>query len=233
MRRRDRGSLLAGCAAAALVLLTGCSGTKEPPPPTPAQALQGARAKLDGAGTVAFTLRSERVPADAAGVSGAKGHGVMDTTKPRFSGTITGRIQGVSAEVGLIAIGDKAWMKFLSDRYAPVDLEQLGAPNPAALFVPGTGLSSLLADTADPKRGERSRLGSEVVQLYTGTVPGKDVERLFKIGDGTSPVAAVWGVTESGELRSGQLTGTFYGTGEQIYRVVLSDYGTPVEITAP
>jgi lipoprotein LprG len=228
MRRR---SLLA--VAGVAVALAGCSGDDETPSRPPAERLAAAKAAFDAAGTVALDLTSRDVPPRENGVTAAKGSGVIDPAEPRFGGTITGTIEGVAGTVDLICIGETAYLKFFTPDYVETDLDTLEAPNPALFFDPATGISSLLTEAAAPRSGGQTRAGSEVLDKVEGTLPGRRIEDLFHLGDGTGTFAVTFGLTPKDQLRTASLTGPFFPGTTATYVLTLTDYGKPVAVTRP
>lgn len=196
MRRR---SVLAAVPLV-LTLAAGCSAFEDAVPPE--EALETARTTFVESGTVAFDLKQSAIPKGRNGVSAANGSGVVDATTPKFQGQVTGVIGGNSAGVEIIAIDEDTWMSFFTQDFNPVDMADLGAPNPAEFFRTGSGVDQIIANTEDVTEGERTRDGDTVLQEYTGTVPKADIERLFGLGEGRDTFDVVYGIEpESGELR--------------------------------
>jgi lipoprotein LprG len=231
-----RRALSAAVAVAATALLgtAGCSGGSAAAPQVPpSQRLAAAKRVLDEARYVQLTLSSKDVPADVNGVTGATGVGVVSSTEPRFKGSITGTVKGIAGTVDLICIGDAAYMKFFTPDYVETDLATLGAPNPSVFFNPDKGVSTLLTDASDPAKGEQIRSGDEVLDRYTGTVPGSRIKQLFMLGDGTGTFTVTFGITAKDQLRTAVMTGAFFDTTTATYTLRLTSYGTAVEITRP
>ncbi|PRY58254.1 lipoprotein LprG [Knoellia remsis] len=231
MRRR---ALLAGVTVAAL-LVSGCSGGggADDAQADPKAALAAAKTAFDGAKFVNLTLTSSGVPQAENGVTGAQGVGEINPTEPKFKGTVTATIKGVGGSAEVITIGDDAWMKFFTPDYNPIDLSTLGAPNPSKFFDPGTGVSQLLVETANPTAGDKIRDGAVVVQQYSGTLPGARIKELFSLGDGTGEFRVTWGIGQDDTVQRAELTGPFFTGATSTYTLRLKDYGTPVEITRP
>lgn len=228
MRRR---SLLAAVPLV-LTLTAGCSAFEEATPPK--EALETARTTYVDSGTVAFDLKSSAIPKGRNGVSAASGSGIVDKTTPKFQGQVTGVIDGASAGVEIIAVDDKTWMSFFSKDFNPVDMKDLGAPNPAEFFRTGSGVDQILEHTEGATAGEKTRDGDTVLQEYTGTVPKADIERLFGLAEGGGDFDVTYRIEpDSGELRQVEITGDFYKESETTYTLELSDYGKDVEITKP
>lgn len=233
MRRR---LLLAAAGLCLPLALAGCSGEeKEAPAPAPAEVLAKAKTTLDAAKAVTLDLKSSiDIPTGNSGVSAAKGTGLIDATTPKFEGTVSAVVNGTPATVDMVAIGDKTWMSLFTPNLVPVDLEDLGAPNPGLLFKPDTGLSSLLAKATGPAAGPEERFGKEVLQTYTAKIPGAVIRDLLRLGDPNSTFDAAFGVLPAtGELRQAKVTGAFYEGVNSTYTVVLTDYGKTIDIQQP
>ena len=86
-----------------------------------------------------------------------------------------------------------------------------------------------------PKSGKQVRGGTdnkEVLSTYTGTVPDSAVSAIIPGASGD--FEATYALTSDDELRQVELTGTFYaGHDANTYTLVLTDYGTSKDITAP
>ena len=228
MRRR---SVLAAVPLV-LTMAAGCSAFEEATPPT--EALDKARTIYVDSGTVTFDLKSSAIPKGRNGVSAANGSGIVDKTTPKFQGQVTGVIDGNSAGVEIIAVDDKTWMSFFTKDFNPVDMADLGAPNPAEFFRTGSGVDQILAHTSDATAGERTRSGDTVLQEYTGTIPKEDITRLFNLGEGRETFDVTYGIEpDSGELRSVKITGDFYKETETTFTLTLKDYGKSVQIDEP
>ncbi|NNM47932.1 LppX_LprAFG lipoprotein [Knoellia koreensis] len=216
------------------VVLAGCSGggDKKTADKPPAERLAAARATLEKAPAVSFTLESQGLPSKAIGVSGAKGTGLF--TPPSFKGTLNATINGVTGTVEVIAVEQDVYLKFFTPGYNKIDPKTYGAPNPAQLFDTKTGVTSLVGDTTDLKAGGRTRDGAAVLDTFTGKVPGDAVADLFVIGDRSGTFDITYGVTDEGnELRSVVLKGPFYAGSTSTYTVRLSSLPQAVAITRP
>ncbi|WP_353951458.1 LppX_LprAFG lipoprotein [Knoellia sp. S7-12] len=231
MRRR---ALLAGVAAASLVLLGGCSGGGEPAAEAdPKAELAAAKKVFDEAKFVGLTLSSKDVPQTKNGVTGALGTGAISATEPKFKGTVTATIKGVGGSAEVITIGDAAYMKFFTPTYNPADLADLGAPNPSNFFDPAEGISQLLVETGNPTAGDKIRDGATVLQQYKGTLPGSRIKSLFNLGDGAGEFTVTYGIAEGDKLQLAEVTGPFFAGSTSTYTLRLKNYGAAVEITRP
>jgi lipoprotein LprG len=231
MRRR---ALLGSSLTVAVVLLTGCSGGGAAEAEVdPAADLAAAKKTFDEAKFVGLTLSSKNVPKTENGVTGAIGTGEISATEPKFKGTVTATIKGVTGSADVVTIGDAAYMKFFTPGYNPTDLADLGAPNPSNFFDPATGISALLVDTGSPVAGEKVRDGAAVLQQYSGTLPGARIKELLNLGDGTSTFTVTYGIAQGDRLQLAEMTGPFFAGATSTFTLRLKNYGTPVEITRP
>ena len=228
MRRR---SFLAAVPLA-VIGTAGCSAFEEATPPK--EALATARKRFTNGKSVVFDLEQTAIPKGRNGVSAAQGSGIIDAKTPKFEGQVTGVIKGNSAGVKIIAIGKDTWMSFFTKDYNPVDMADLGSPNPAEFFRAGSGVDQVLAKTTGAEEGERVRSGDTVLQEYTGKVPASEIQRLFLLGKGADDFDVTYGIEpESGELRTVEITGNFYEEKKTTFTLKISDYGKPVEINRP
>lgn len=224
-------------ALAATGLTGGCTsggGTPTPTPsePTAAERLAAAKTKLDAASSMHLSLTSRNLPEQVSGVVSADGWG---THAPAFKGTFQVKVKGVAADSEIVAVDGAVYAKlpFVSI-FAKVDPATLGAPDPATLFDRTTGLSSLLTATRNPTIGTKTRRGTEVVLPISGTLEGKAVADLLKVGGADSTYQVTYGLTDpAGELRSVEITGPFFGSATSTYTLVLDRYGEPVDIKKP
>ncbi len=119
--------------------------------------------------------------------------------------------------------------------WSPVDPGDYGASDPSQLISADKGVPSLMAATTETKNGGEIRGGTdnkEVLSTYTGTVPASAVSAI--IPGATGDFGATYAVTSDGELRQVEVTGVFYaGRPANTYTLVLTDYGTSKDITAP
>jgi lipoprotein LprG len=216
------------------LVLVGCSSGDESPAKqgTAAEQLAVARTNLEKSPAVTFTLDATGLPSKAVGVSAAKGTGLF--SPPSFKGTLNATIAGVTGTVDVIAVEQDVFMKFFTPGYTKIDPATYGAPNPAQLFDKQTGVTSLIAKTQSPTKGDTVRDGSEVLESFTGTVPGAAVADLFVIGDRSAIFDVTYGVTQSGrELRTVVLKGPFYAGSTSTYSLRLKSLAEPVAITRP
>ncbi len=220
--------------AATLVGVGGCtSHSTAPTTIPPVERLAMAKKVLDGAQFVTLSLTSKNVPPGVNGVTAATGIGEISSTEPRFKGSITGTVQGIAGTVDLISIGATAYMKFFTPDYVKTNLADLNAPNPSVFFNPDKGVSTLLTEVQDPKSADPIRSGDEVLDRFTGTLPGAQIQSLFMLGDGTGSYSVTFGITAKNELRTATMTGPFFAGATSTFTLRLTGYGTPADITKP
>ena len=229
---RPRTVLATLSLAATLTLSAGCSAFEDTTPPQ--EAIEKARTAFVDAGTVGFELKQSGIPKGRNGVSAADGSGIIDADSPRFQGQVTGVIDGTPAGVEIIAVDERTWMSFFTKDFNPVDMADLGAPNPAEFFRAGSGVDQVLEHTRDAEAGERKRSGDTVLQEYTGTIPKADIQRLFELGEGSDEFDVTYGIEpDSGQLRSVVIEGDFYKEKPTTFTLEITDYGKDVTITEP
>lgn len=199
---------------------------------SPAQQLAAAKTKVDAAPSVHLKLASANVPQGASGVVSADGWGKHP---PAFKGTFKVTLKGVQADAEITSIGGEVYAKLpLIPGTNKIDPKTFGLPDPAVLFSPDQGLTTLLTATTAPVAGDKVRQGSEVLSTIKGSLPGKAVTDLFLIGDSSGTFSVTYGLTDSQELRQVVITGPFFGAGTtSTYTLTLDQYGQPVTISKP
>ena len=220
-------------AVSMVAVLGACSSAdSSPKKTTAAEQLAVAKAKVDAATSMHLTLRSSGIPASVNGALGADGSG---THAPAFKGTLDARISGFEAKVDVVAIDKLLYVKlpFTTD-FTQVDPKTYNAPDPAQLFATEGGITSLMTATVKPVAGKKTRVGPDVLQTITGTLPGASVAKLLNIGDATKTFHVTYGLTDpGGELRTVTMTGPFYQGATSTYTLTLDKYGAPVAISKP
>jgi lipoprotein LprG len=225
--RRLVPALLAG------LLLTSACGGGSSSDDDPTTALNTAQQKLEDTSGVSVSLSTDDLPEGVQGLESASG-ALSDA--PAFDGSLGVVTQIGSFSVPVKAVDGKVYAQIpLTPGWSDVDPAEYGAPDPAQLISADKGVPSLLAATTDPKSGKQIRGGTdnkEVLSTYTGTVPASAVAAIIPGASGDFD--ATYGLTSDGELRQLSLTGEFYsGESENTYRLMLTDYGTSKDITAP
>lgn len=222
--------LLAGTVAVAV--LAGCGGGSSSDV-DPATALKTAQQKLEDTSGLTLSLTTDDLPDGVQGVSSADG---TLTDAPAFDGKLGVHLSAGSFSVPVRAVDDKVYAEIpLTFGWSTVDPSDYGAPDPAQLLTADQGIPSILAATTGPKRGDQVRGGTdnkEVLTRYSGSVPASAVSHLIPGASGD--FSATYDVADSGELRQASLTGVFYpGKPAMTYTLLLTDYGTSKDITAP
>ena len=208
----------------------GGSGSKQE---TAAQLLARSKKTLDNAKSLHFVLTSSNVPSATSGLTGGEG----DIARPAsFRGTLKVIAAGATVDVKVVSVKGKVYAQLpFTSGYSVVDPAQFGISDPAALLDPNTGISQLLTQVNAPKLGGEKRVGGEVVQEVTGTIPGDQVQKLLGDKNPGKPVDVSFLIApDSGQLRRATLTGPFFTAGsDTTYTLDLSRYGEDVTITAP
>ncbi len=227
---------LPALAAAALVLataLTGCSGGGDEPEEDPTTVLADAKQQLDTTPGVTLSLHTEELPSGVDGVLDASGVG---THAPAFEGQIKILFNGVSVDVPVVAVDDKVYavIPFAGGGFDEINPDDYGAPDPANLMNPDTGVANWLTAATDVEKGGRTRDGDQVLTDYTGTLAGQDVASVIPSADESADFPVTFSVDDDGKLVRASIQGPFYGPkGEVDYTLDISDYGTDKDITAP
>lgn len=230
LTRRTR-SRLAAAAAAPLLLLTASCGGSGADDRTPEEALAEAKQQLDETSGVAIDLTAAELPEGVDGVLQATGTG---TRAPAFEGNLKVRLNSITVDVPVIAVGGEVYAELpFTSQYTEVDPSEYGAPDPAMLMDPSTGLSSWLTAVQDVERGEQMRDGETVLTGYDGTLPGAAVVEVIPSADATADFPVTFLVDDDGLLHSIAVSGPFYGDQVVDYTVDLDEYGTEKEITRP
>jgi lipoprotein LprG len=222
-------------AAIAVTLAWGVSGcgSSSSVSQDPTTALKTARQKLVSTSGVTLALSTGDLPEGVQGLKSASGT-VTDT--PAYDGTL-GVVTSVgSFSVPVRAVGGKVYAQIpLTPGWSQLDPTEYGAPDPSGLISADKGVPSLLAATTAPKSGDDIRGGTdnkEVLSTVTGTVPASAVSSI--IPGATGDFGATYALASDGELRQVELRGVFYaGHPPNTYTLVLTDYGTTKDITAP
>jgi lipoprotein LprG len=218
---------------AAVVLTAGACGGNSSSHQDPATALKAAEQKLEDTSGVKISLTSTDLPGGVQGLKSASG---AVTDAPAFDGSLGVVTDLGSFSVPVKSVDGKVYAQIpLTPGWSQVDPSDYGAPDPAQLISTDKGVPSLLVATRDPKSDHDIRGGldhKEVLSTITGTVPGSAVAAIIPGASGDFD--ATYGLTSDDELRQVSLTGVFYdGHAANTYTLVLTDYGTQQDITAP
>ena len=226
--------LLAAAGLVSTLALAACSGGTDQAAAElpPAEQLAAARTVLEKSPAVSFTLESAGLPGKAVGVSGAKGTGLF--TPPSFQGTLNASIKGVTGTVEVVAVEQDVYMKFFTPTFNKIDPATYGAPNPAQLFNKDTGITALITRTQSPTKASTVRDGADVLNTFTGKLPGDAVADLLVVGDRKGTFDVTYGVTQTGkELRNVVIKGPFYAGATSTYTLRLTSLAKAVAITRP
>jgi lipoprotein LprG len=213
------------------VTLAGCSGSNEPDT-SPKQTLAAAKKNLDATSGVRIGLSTPQLPKGINGLLDADGIG---THAPAFEGTIKVLARGITADADVVAVDDKVYAKLpFTSRFAAIDPDDYGAPDPADLLAPEGGLSSLLTAATEIQTGDEVRDGKVVLSSYSAKVPGEAVASVIPSAASDASFAAIFTVTDDDQLAKTVLSGPFYPDADDVtYTITFDDYGTEKTITAP
>lgn len=235
-RHRLRLPRILALAASALVLgtLTGCSGSDGGSATADTAAiLTAARAGLDGARSLHFTLTSTNVPTD--GTRLVSGEGVVARPES-FEGKLGVLLNGSTVSVDLISAGGTVYAKLpFSSDFQVTDPAAFGLSDPANLIDSTTGISRMFGELTEVTGKGEKRIEDDVVTQVDGSLPGSLVDDLLTSADPAKPVKAELYITKStNQLRRVVLTGPFFDKAQDsTFSLLLDQYGAPVTITAP
>lgn len=227
----SRRHITAALVLTLLIALGACSQA-EKERPSAQQVLAAAKAHLDRTSGVHLVLSTEQLPKGVNGLVSADGVG---THAPGFEGTLKVATSGITADAAVISVDRAVWAKLpFTTKFVKVDPADFGAPDPAGLMDPNTGLSSLLTAMKNPRQGDPVREGDQVLTQYTGTVPGRLVASIVP---GASPhrhYDATFTIGDDDVLHEAVLRGAFYaGSGDVTYTITFDQYGLSKKIAAP
>ena len=231
--RRGLAALLSATvlSASGLAALAGCSDTGKSPV-DPAEALANAKTSLDETTGVQLDLATEELPDGVDGLKEATGVG---THAPAFKGDVVLLVNGLSLKVPVVAVDGLVYAQLpFTTEFAEIDPAEYGAPDPAQLMEPATGISSWLTEVSDVEEGDRVRDGDAVLTSYSGTLAGETVVDSIPSADESASFPVTFHITDDGELASVDISGPFYGEGGDVdYTIELTGYGTDEDISAP
>lgn len=227
MRNRGRLPLLGLVAMVA----AGCGAT----PVDPALLLRDAKAGIDAASGVHFTLTSKDVSGGTGPViTGGEGNALRPDG---FSGSLSVVDTGFTLTVDVVSVGGAfyAHTPLTGAGYQKTNPSIYGFGDPGKLLDPSAGLSSLLAVCTGAASTDSDRLNGEQLDEVTCAMPGAQVAALLTSADPSKPVMATIGVDASShQLRRVVLVGPFFSkTQSSTFSVVLDNYGANVSITPP
>ncbi|GAB2858452.1 LppX_LprAFG lipoprotein [Nocardioides pacificus] len=217
---------------ALMVALAACSDGGGGSDDTPEEVLAAAKEALDETIGVTLSLSTEELPDDVDGVLDATG---VATHAPAFDGDLTITVNGLDVDVPVVSVDGKVYAKLPFTRsFAEVNPADYGAPDPAQLMDPDTGLSTWLTGVSGLEEGDRVRDGETVLSSYTGSLPGEAIIASIPSADADAEFPTTFQIDEDGRLRSVRISGPFYGSkGTVDYTVSVDDYGTDTDIKKP
>lgn len=215
-----------------LLLLAGCGDSAVADKSAPADVMELAKRHFDEASSVHIALSTESIPSSGNGVLGATGTVTRD---PAFEGEVKVVLSGLTATVPVTSVGGKVYAKLpMSPKFAVIDPQEYGAPDPADFADPENGLSGLLTKMTGLEEKGETRSGDQVLTSYAGSVPGAAVKKIIPSADAKQDYATRVGVDEDGFARTVRVTGIFFsGTDEVTYDVEFDGYDKDVKITPP
>jgi lipoprotein LprG len=228
-----RGAL--ATAVAALVLsaaaCTDESGSQGADGPSPEDRLADAKALIDDAPSVDFTISTDSLPSGVSGLLSAEGTG---TTAPAFDG-VAKVVSGVTLDAEVISVDGTVYAKVgFVPTFAEIDPASIGAPDPAIFFDTEAGVSSLLVATDDVEEGEAERDGEQLLTTITGTLQGELLKAMLPTADEAGTFDVTYRLTEEDVLTGIEVTGPFYaGSDDVTYDLTVDPSDESVEITAP
>ena len=232
-RRAATRLRLAVSLVALVVALVACSddGPGESAE-TPEQVLAAAKTALDETSGVTLSLTTAELPESVDGVLEATG---VATRAPAFDGNLVVVVNGLNVDVPVVSVDGKVWAKLpFTTAFAEVNPADYGAPDPAGLMDPATGLSTWLTDATDVEEGDQVRDGEDVLSSYSGLLPGTVVDASISSADADADFPTTFQIDQDGLLRSVEISGPFYGSkGTVDYTIRVDDYGTEKDIRKP
>jgi lipoprotein LprG len=214
-------------------VLAGCGQSEDKADETsPTQVMELAKKHFDDASSVHIALSTDSVPSSGDGVLGATGDVTHD---PAFEGDVKVLYQGFPASLPVTAVGGKVYAKLpFSAKIGVMDPADYGVPDPADFADPETGLSSLLTELKDLKKGKETRDGDKILTTYTGTLPGAAVKKIIPSADAKQSYDTEVGIDDKGYASTVKVTGAFFTGNEDVtYDVKFTEYDKGVKITAP
>ena len=227
MRRRARLLVI----GTSLSLVAGCGSTTTTNDPS--RLLRDAKASIDAAPAVHFTLTSQGVTGSGTLITGGQG----DARRPNsFAGSLSVVVAGFPVTVNIVSTGGAFYAQTpLSSTYDKTDPSAYGFGDPAQLLDPNHGLSSLLTACTGAANQGADLLDGEQLDEVSCSMPGSLVAKLLTSADASQQVQATVGVdATTHQLRRVALVGPFFDKSHpSTFTVVLDKYGENVSITPP
>jgi lipoprotein LprG len=179
-----------------------------------------------------LALATEALPEGINGLTTATG---VATHAPAFEGEVELIYSEASVKVPVVAVDGLVFAQIpFTVGWSDIDPAEYGAPDPAQLLNPETGISTWLTEATDIEEGEQVREGETVLTTYTGTLAGDVVARAIPSAEKDTEFAVTFRLDEDDRLRSADIAGEFYEPGSEVeYVLDLTNYGTEKEITRP
>lgn len=224
--------VLTALLVAAVLTSTAACGDSGTTTGDPDKALASAKKLLDETSGVELKLTTEELPEGIDGLMDATG---VATHAPAFEGSVVLLVNGLSLKVPVVSVDNVVFAQLpFTTQYAEIDPAEYGAPDPAQLMDPTTGISSWLTDVTGVKQGDPVRDGDAVLTSYSGTLSGVTVVDVIPSADTSSDFPVTFHIADDGKLTTVDVSGPFYGEGGDVdYSITLSEYGTDEDITAP
>jgi lipoprotein LprG len=193
--------------------------------------LQKAKATADATQAVHFALTSSGVSGHGTNIVGGQG----DLARPdQLQGSFTVTVVGVQAGVKVASKGGvfEAQLPF-SSHYTRTNPASFGLTDPSQLLDQTHGLTSLLVSGTDARSVGQERIGGELVDQVSETVPGKLIP-VLPDQNPSEPVAVTAAINPSNDqLRQVTLVGPFTSSSNNTYVLTLTNYDEKVDITLP
>ncbi len=221
-------------ALALAVMAAGCgsSSTADTLPPDVGGILEAAVEAMGSVDTVSFTMERSGAPVEIQDLEfvGAEGRYAAPESADALLSMKAGDL---TVQLGTIAVGERVWLTNpLTGAWE--ELEVGTGFNPAIVFDPRRGWVPLLAeDLSDPALVGTERVGGVESYHFTGTIAARRIEALTAGLVPPQDVAAeLWFDVATGRIVAVAFT-TAVADGDAHWRIGLTDYGDPVEITPP
>lgn len=215
-----------------MCILAAACGSTPSPKVSAAELLAKAKATVDAASGLHFTLSSQNVAHTGTNLIGGNG----DLERPAsLSGSFDVAINGFTAAVKVVSVGAVFEAELpLSNSFTKTSPAAFGLENPASLLSPSTGLSRLLTLDSNAKLGKQERIGGELLDTVSYQIPGKDVP-VLPDANPAQPVDMTVAINPSNfQMRSVTLVGPLTSaTSNSTYTVTLSNYGEHISIALP
>jgi lipoprotein LprG len=217
--------------AVLLFALAGCKGNASTSSDkSPQDRLAAAKKSFDTAQYIGFTLSTDKLPDGLQGLLSAKGTGTHD---PAFTGEVKVQTKITDITAPLVAVNSVVYAKFPFVGWNKIDPADYGAPDPANLMDPDTGVSSLFTATEKPKTGKSQRSGDQVLTTIDGTLASSAVKQVFPSA-GASDFSVTYTLTSDDDINSVTMTGPFYdGSDDVTYTIAFDLKADKVDIQAP